>query len=233
MYGDSAFCLSVKLGAVFFLIKELCKKEPNNAAFLEWHRLASCIGKAFLDLKKYQIQNCANPINDSANKILELEESINNLPEFSRLWAFFEPEADDINTKFIALVQSMHDRGMGWQSHHFRVQNLAIDRLRKKLVTENTGTDVFFETEKLLINMQDLKLKNQINELRIGEVLNSETPSRHFLDIAKCKNISASLDDIKKDCGSDFECQNDRAQYISQFYKNLYNLILPVLLRTF
>jgi exonuclease III len=34
MYGDSAFCLSVKLGAVFFLIKELCKKEPNNATFL-------------------------------------------------------------------------------------------------------------------------------------------------------------------------------------------------------
>jgi hypothetical protein len=184
--------------------------------------LASRIGKAFSDLKKYQIQNCANFTNDLLNKIVELEESFNNLPEFVRLWTLLEPEANDINTKFAALVQNMHDRGMGWQSHHFRVQNLAIDRLKKKLVAENTGTDAFLETEKLLINMQDLKLKNQINELRIGEVLNSEKPSRHFLDIAKCKNTGESLDYIKKDCGGDFECQNDRVQYISQFYETLY-----------
>jgi hypothetical protein len=42
------------------------------------------------------------------------------------------------------------------------------------------------------------------------------------LDIAKCKNTGESLEYIKKDCGGDFECQNDRAQYISQFYENLY-----------
>jgi hypothetical protein len=80
-------------------------------------------------------------------------------------------------------------------------------------------------TEKLLITMQDLKLRSQINELRIGEVLSSEKPSRHFLDIASCKKSVSKLEDIRQENGDEFKCPVERAEYISKFYEKLYRRV--------
>jgi GH35 family endo-1,4-beta-xylanase len=139
------------------------------------------------------------------------------LPDSTRLWELLDPEGDEINAKFAELVKCMYERGLGWQSHHFRVQNLAIERLKKKLLNADTGSHEFEVTEKLLITMQDLKLRNQINELRIGEVLSSEKPSKHFLDIASCKKSVSKLEDIRQENGDEFKCPVERAKYISKF----------------
>jgi hypothetical protein len=105
--------------------------------------MASRVGRALSDLKKYQIRHCADPETDTLIKSREIEDSFNNLPDSTRLWELLDPEGVEINAKFAELVKCMYERGLGWQSHHFRVQNLAIERLKKKLSNVDTGSQDF------------------------------------------------------------------------------------------
>jgi len=66
-------------------------------------------------------------------------------------------------------------------------------------------------------------LKNRLRDLKIFECLNAEKACPSFLDIAKKSKTEATIEDIKKDDGTDFENNNDRHEHIRTFYSNLYS----------
>jgi uncharacterized protein YjcR len=76
--------------------------------------------------------------------------------------------------------------------------------------------------EKNLNLIMDAEFRNYIMDNKIFEVVNAEKPTKHFLDIAKASKLSADIECIKKDNGSDFGTDKERNDFIYKFYSELY-----------
>jgi Reverse transcriptase (RNA-dependent DNA polymerase) len=81
---------------------------------------------------------------------------------------------------------------------------------------------MYHEIESELSKKRDLKIRDQLYELKLGEVLHAEKPSAHFLDIAKTKTNQAGLNLIRNDKGTKFLNDTERGEYIRNFYAKLY-----------
>jgi hypothetical protein len=68
----------------------------------------------------------------------------------------------------------------------------------------------------------DNEICEKLLEIKSFECLHAEKPTAHFLNIAKKTANSASLDSIKNDDGANFDSDESRHEYITNFYSSLY-----------
>jgi hypothetical protein len=105
-----------------------------------------------------------------------------------------------------------------------RIQDLAIAEIKKMSRSKRaTNNDSYEKLANTLNTLVDTKLREQMLDWKISEVLHVEKPSQHFLDIAKKGKKVGNISDIKDDTGTEFESEGDRAAYIRDFYANLYS----------
>jgi hypothetical protein len=144
------------------------------------------------------------------------------LPTTVELWKGLDPESR--KDSFEDLLTGMKRAALRWQKPLIRAQNLEISNLKNKIkglkLTENAKD--YLEVENKLIAKQDLKLREQLMDSKISEVLGSEKLSKTFLEIAKVTSSDADLKVIANDNGELFNDRTERNNFIKGFYENLY-----------
>jgi hypothetical protein len=100
------------------------------------------------------------------------------------------------------------------------------DELKKQIDTlkANYGEnqEQIFKLERPLGLIIDNEIREKLLEIKSFECLHAEKPTAHFLNIAKKTANSASLDGIKNDDGANFDSDESRHEYITNFYSSLY-----------
>jgi len=70
------------------------------------------------------------------------------------------------------------------------------------------------DTERLLDNLVEAELKDEILANKKFEVLNDENMTTHFASIAKVGGSDDKISDIRDENGNDFQNDKDRAEFI-------------------
>jgi hypothetical protein len=106
-----------------------------------------------------------------------------------------------------------------------RIQDLAISEIKKRMgeIRRGANNDLYKNLTNKLNTLLDTKLREQMLDWKISEVLHVEKPSQHFLDIAKKGKKEGNISEIRDDTGTEFESESDRAVYIRDFYANLFS----------
>jgi hypothetical protein len=107
------------------------------------------------------------------------------------------------------------------QSHLIRIQNLAISEIKKKISNATNAETKLALIDKLNI-LQDIKIREQMHDWKISEILNDEKPSKHFLDIAKKGKSGSDVNEIRDNTGNVFDSKEELNEHIRCFYKKLY-----------
>jgi hypothetical protein len=196
--------------------------DPDRARYL--NTLKHC-GREFSNLKKLQIKRAIyGNVSETliAEKIGEINQSLNTIPTSSELW---HRSVHNPNETFKNLLNRIRNRALSTQKHMIRIQDLAIAEIKKKMgkVKRETNNDLYEKLSNNLNTLVDTKLREQMLDWKISEVLHVEKPSQHFLDIAKKGKKEGNISEIKDDTGTEFESEVDRAAYIRDFYANLFS----------
>jgi Reverse transcriptase (RNA-dependent DNA polymerase) len=186
--------------------------------------LSKQIGKKFGELKKFDIKN-ANGFNgelDRERLVNDIEVQLNSLPATVELWNGLDSESH--KTSFDEILTGMKVAALRWQKHLIRAQNLEIANLKNSIkgLNLNKSAKDYLEIENKLIAKQDLKLREQLMDSKISEVLGSEKPSKTFMEIAKLTSQDADLKIIANEKGESFTDTSEQKNYIKNFYENLY-----------
>ena len=116
--------------------------------------------------------------------------------------------------------------GIKTQKLLYRVQRAKKKALEEKLEQlrdnfhENSGA--IFQAEKDLGKICDNEVRDKLQDLKIFEILKSEKPSPHFIDIAKKPANIEKLSDICDTEGKVLLSGKDLNNYITNFYSSLY-----------
>ena len=94
------------------------------------------------------------------------------------------------------------------------MKNLKLEYSRNNLI--------ILEKERGLSDLLELELKEELSHIKAFERLNDEKITPHFLNMAKKSTESADLSCICDNNGTDFKTVEDRQDFISGFFKNLY-----------
>jgi hypothetical protein len=125
---------------------------------------ARAVGKLFSELKKLGIKRVLTngSLDPEERLVRNIEAGIADLPETDRLWRGLDPE--NCNKNFKELTVSIQRAGLSWQKHLFRVQNLEISELQKKLSNLNQSIKEqqkkYHEIESELVKKRDLKIRD-------------------------------------------------------------------------
>jgi hypothetical protein len=219
MLKKNLFRLSVNLEAINYLAG--LADDVNGINVLNAAR--DC-GRIFSDVKKLQAKDALlggdmlkkDEINTKLDNINQL---INALPSVSELWDRYA--LDDPKNKFCNLITRVRQRASMTQRHLIRIQNLAISEIKKKISSETDTETKLALIDKLNI-LQDSKIREQMHDWKISEILNDEKPSKHFLDIARKGKSGSDINDIRDDAGNAFDSKEELNEHIRCFYKNLY-----------
>jgi hypothetical protein len=207
--NKKSLSLSVTLEAKKVLINVL--SQPTYSRFRDEQKnllneskaICNNVGKKFGELKKViiSIANGKNFNELHRERLLdEIETLLETVPDTNELWRGLDPE--HYNKNFENLLTGMRTAALRWQKLLVRAQNLEITNLKNKIKGVNTRSEEYIILENILISKQDNKLREQLLDSKLSEVLGSEKPSRHFLDIAKVTSSDESLTVIKKGDGS-------------------------------
>jgi hypothetical protein len=94
-----------------------------------------------------------------------------------------------------------------------------IDNLKKNYTANQTR---IFDLERDLGRIIDNELRDRMMDLKIFDCLHAEKATSHFLNLAKKTSRGESLEKVRKPDGTDFESENERSDYITNFYSSLY-----------
>ncbi len=127
---------------------------------------------------------------------------------------------------FEALVEQTKKAGMKDQKNLAYNEKVRKDKLKKQIDTlkANYGEnqELIFKLERTLGRIIDNEIREKLLEIKSFECLHAEKPTAHFLNIAKKTANSASLETIKNDDGTNFDSDESRNEYITNFYSSLY-----------
>jgi hypothetical protein len=94
-----------------------------------------------------------------------------------------------------------------------------IEELKKNYI-ENQSK--IFDLERDLGRIIDSELKDRMMDLKIFDCLHAEKATSHFLNLAKKTSKGESLEKVRKPDGTEFESENERSDYMTNFYSSLY-----------
>jgi exonuclease III len=184
-------------------------------------------------------------INSTFRELIDLEweamiSGINRPDEstalLNRLTLLFQqlPDPDEINQLtlipnpdiiFEILVNILRNELLSFQGWLCKLENCKInlisnriDRLKEAF---NENTDLIFDLERELSSLVDAKLKEEVDNIKLFENLNSEKPKPVFLSL--CKNNSAgNLSVLREDNGAEFASPAERSEYIVSKFENIF-----------
>jgi hypothetical protein len=107
-----------------------------------------------------------------------------------------------------------------------KFKNLKKGTLEKSLSTlyENysRNEEEIYKLENQVRAINDFEVKHRMSEKKIFENLNHKKPSKTFLDIANAIQKNDNISKILDDTGNAFPSDNERDNYITNFYSELY-----------
>jgi hypothetical protein len=126
----------------------------------------------------------------------------------------------------VALTDRITDKVSGVQLKLTKLKNIKKRQLSEKL---NQCYENYLVNEETIHNLEnqikainDYEIRHLMQEKKMFENLNFEKPSKSFLELAKAIKKNDDISNIKKDDGSDFLDENERNNFITNFYSDLY-----------
>ena len=127
---------------------------------------------------------------------------------------------------FQTLACCIKNNVMAHQSTVFKLSKENKLRLNKKIsvLKENfeQNKQEILITERLLSETTEKELRDELMHYKKFESLNNEKITRQFMNLVRVSNSGESVEEIKKDDGSEFFSDEERGQYIHDYYKNIY-----------
>jgi hypothetical protein len=127
MLKKECFRTSVHLESKMVLVECFNAMDPDRDQYL--NTLKRC-GREFSNLKKLQIKNAIYgnvPVTSFAEKIGEINQSLNTVPATSELW---HRSVHNPNVTFNNLLNRIRTRALSTQKHLIRIQDLAIAEIK-------------------------------------------------------------------------------------------------------
>jgi hypothetical protein len=146
------------------------------------------------------------------------------VPEF-RVLKSMQHKYDD-KTICYALMERISEKTAVMQSKLGKFKNIRKKGIAEKIknLSENYSDNEskICALEKDFNRIMDAEFRNYVLDNKIFNVVNAEKPTKHFLDIAEASKLSAELECIEKEDGSNFESTKERNDFIYNFYSDLY-----------
>jgi hypothetical protein len=152
--------------------------------------------------------------------------AIENMPTLLTLGSF--KKRCSHSRFFEVLVEQTKKAGMKAQkklAYHEKIRKEELKtqiELLKLRYTENQ--EQIFRLECTLRLIIDSEIRSKLSEIKSFECLHAEKATDHFLNIAKKTSKNLSLDDIKDPNGIDFANENERNNYVTNFYSSFLSI---------
>jgi hypothetical protein len=184
-----------------------------------------------------RIRQIANIMPDAENadeqKSLLIEEAENIFETLPGLNYFLNlPLSCEDDFFFEGLISVVKSATLSIQADLFKTKNKykkrlcdEIDLLKKDY---NRNAMQIFDIENTLTLYIESELKSELENYKKFERLNNEKITPYFMRLVKGSNNTADLSKIKNDAGNAFQSDTDRENYITEFYKKLYEIPVPV-----
>jgi hypothetical protein len=165
-------------------------------------------------------------IDDINNTRTEIDRLIGLLPHVDYLESL-ELTCDN-KSFFETLAMTVKNTTLSTQNFFYKIKSKTKDTLKKQLKTLKQNyvhnQEDIFRLEARLSRIVDSELREEISLNRNFEKLNDEKITPYFMSLAKQSCTDALLSDIRNDNGTDFIDSNDRENYITEYYRNLYTV---------
>ena len=154
----------------------------------------------------------------------EVRESIDDLPPLP----FYENLDLEYNRDvfFETLSSSVKNITLGHQAWIFKTRNKLKATLTANIKnlkqSFNQNTVEILTLERRLSELTESELRNELLKIKNFERLNNEKITPYFLKTAKSSKPDASLDNLKNDLEQQFNSDEDRDEYITRYYENIY-----------
>jgi exonuclease III len=161
-------------------------------------------------------------INNLINDSLNIAETLPGLEYFEQLPIITGPDIF-----FEGLIFAVKNDVLSKQSAIYKTKNFRKKVLRERieLLKKNTreNMDEILRQERLLDRLIEEELKIDLSKYKNFERLNQEKITPHFLNLARLDSSqNISLDSVCDDEEQEFQSNNERYEYVTQFYENLY-----------
>jgi hypothetical protein len=154
----------------------------------------------------------------------DIERLIGLLPQVG----YFESLALTCDDKsfFETLIMTVKNVTLSAQHFFYKIKNKTKDTIKKQLSVlkrnYSANQEDIFRLEARLSNLVDGELREELNQHRNFEKLNDEKITPYFMSLAKQSCADALLSDIRNDNGTDFISSAERENYITNYYRDLY-----------
>ena len=173
-----------------------------------------------------QIEGGLDPDGDLeiAAKRTEISMLFEDLPGLE----FFEnlPCSANPENFFQALASCIKNRCLSYQSQIFKKRSARkkhlIDRISNLKVNFDQNSVQILNTERLLSDVVEHELKEELSLYKNFECLNNEKITPYFMSLVKNASKEDNLNNICNEGGLEFENDGDRTSYISNFFKKIY-----------
>ena len=127
---------------------------------------------------------------------------------------------------FVTLVNCIKNNVLSHQSTIFKIRHLKQNTLKKciSFLKENfdENTAQILAKERELSNLVESGLRDELLHYKKFETLNNERVTPYFMKLVKTKNVSDSIENLKKEDGSAFIDTNDLKQHVFDYYSSIY-----------
>ena len=128
---------------------------------------------------------------------------------------------------FETLLNNIRNEVTSYQHFIFKTRNHQKNELLKtyELIKNNADPDnqQLNAIETQLNAISESELADELCKYNIFDILNQEKITPAFLQLAKIGKCDATLDEICDETGNHFPTTNDRKQYITNYYREVYS----------
>jgi len=110
-------------------------------------------------------------------------------------------------------------------------REMLCKRMNRMEVLFGPDSDQMMDAVLALNNFDNLQLRERAEKYREFVLNNNEKPSKAFCLLGKENNVAGEIDQIKDNNGRSFDSEQERKEYIREFYSRLYKKKLDNILR--
>jgi len=127
---------------------------------------------------------------------------------------------------FQTLVNCIKNNALSHQASIFKIRNLKKQNIKRRMVllkqNFNQNTAEILELERVLTNLVESELRDELLHYKKFEHLNNEKITPHFMNLVKSKKSGDSLENLKKNDGTEFTNVNELKEYVRNYYRDIY-----------
>jgi len=127
---------------------------------------------------------------------------------------------------FQTLVNCIKNNALSHQASIFKIRNLKKQNIKRRMVLlkQNFNQNIaeILELERVLTNLVESELRDELLHYKTFEHLNNEKITPHFMNLVKSKKTGDSLENLKKNDGTEFTNVNELKEYVRNYYRDIY-----------